>query len=243
MRRCSLRLADGASGDDQHRMDKRDLDVAVPVGPRLTSGNAARSRSASAKCSPAAALGGWVFMGRTSFPVKGSGPVSDTGRGPPSGERKARHHLRVLSNLTLLCGHHHHRSFTKLGWTCRMQSGTPHWTLPRWIDPPKHPAATTRITHPTSSPHDSDIEATGPSPTRRNRGPTGHRCGPASFVALARHSRARSRLDGFPAHIASGWAVCTYAASARLYSSVVRSRSVIGWWTSGTVAVERVGGR
>jgi hypothetical protein len=39
---------------------------------RLTSGRAARSRSASAKCSPAAVLGGWVVMGRA---PSGQGPV------------------------------------------------------------------------------------------------------------------------------------------------------------------------
>ena len=57
--------------DRQRGVDERDLDVAVTVGARLTSGRAARSRSTSAKCSPAALGGcGVLFMGRTSIPVK-----------------------------------------------------------------------------------------------------------------------------------------------------------------------------
>ena len=51
--------------------------------PRLTSGRATTIRSASAKCSPAAALGGWVFMGRTSTPVKAPVWCSLHRPGPP----------------------------------------------------------------------------------------------------------------------------------------------------------------
>src|SRR6478752_7066382 len=42
---------------------------------RLTSGRAARIRSASAKCSPAAALGGWVVIGSVSCLWQGFGQV------------------------------------------------------------------------------------------------------------------------------------------------------------------------
>ena len=39
---------------------------------------------------------------------------------------------------TLLCGFHH-REHPRLGWTCRMINGTPHWTPPPWIDPTQTP--------------------------------------------------------------------------------------------------------
>ena len=50
----------------------------------LTSGNAARIRSASAKCSPAAALGGWVFMGRARFRSRPRLDAQNSGRGRQS---------------------------------------------------------------------------------------------------------------------------------------------------------------
>ena len=58
--------------DRQCGVDERDLDIAVTIGPRLTSGRAARIRSASAKCSPAALDGcGVLCMGRA---PSGQGP-------------------------------------------------------------------------------------------------------------------------------------------------------------------------
>jgi hypothetical protein len=39
---------------------------------------------------------------------------------------------------TLLCGFHH-REHPRLGWTCRMLDGTPHWTPPPWLDPTQTP--------------------------------------------------------------------------------------------------------
>ncbi len=39
---------------------------------------------------------------------------------------------------TLLCGFHH-REHPKLGWTCHMIDGTPHWTPPPWLDPDQTP--------------------------------------------------------------------------------------------------------
>jgi adhesin HecA-like repeat protein len=39
---------------------------------------------------------------------------------------------------TLLCGFHH-REHPRLGWTCQMIHGTPHWTAPHWIDPTQTP--------------------------------------------------------------------------------------------------------
>ena len=44
----------------------------------------------------------------------------------------------TLTNLTLLCGHHH-REFERLGWTCRLTDGIPWWTPPPWIDPHQTP--------------------------------------------------------------------------------------------------------
>ena len=37
-----------------------------------------------------------------------------------------------IDNATLICGYHH-RTFTKLGWTCQMQDGMPIWTAPAWM--------------------------------------------------------------------------------------------------------------
>ncbi|HEY8827812.1 MAG TPA: HNH endonuclease signature motif containing protein, partial [Jatrophihabitantaceae bacterium] len=39
---------------------------------------------------------------------------------------------------TLLCGFHH-REHPRLGWTCRMINGNPHWTAPGWLDPTQTP--------------------------------------------------------------------------------------------------------
>jgi len=39
---------------------------------------------------------------------------------------------------TLVCGFHH-REHAKLGWTCQMINGIPHWTAPRWLDPHQTP--------------------------------------------------------------------------------------------------------
>ena len=49
-----LPFAEHARGDRERGADERDLDVPVTVGSPLTSRRAARIRSASAKCSPAA---------------------------------------------------------------------------------------------------------------------------------------------------------------------------------------------
>jgi hypothetical protein len=62
---------DDAGGDRQDSMDERDLDVAVTVGAPLDEWQGGQERSASAKCSPAAAGGcGVLFMGRA--PSRGS---------------------------------------------------------------------------------------------------------------------------------------------------------------------------
>ena len=39
---------------------------------------------------------------------------------------------------TLLCGFHQ-REHPRLGWTCRMINGNPHWTAPHWLDPTQTP--------------------------------------------------------------------------------------------------------
>jgi len=39
---------------------------------------------------------------------------------------------------TLLCGFHH-REHPRLGWTCHMIHGSPHWTAPNWLDPTQTP--------------------------------------------------------------------------------------------------------
>jgi hypothetical protein len=70
-RGLGLPVVEQRRGDAERRVDERDLDVAVTSAPRLTSGRAARIRSASAKCSPAAVDGcGVLCMGRTYIPVK-----------------------------------------------------------------------------------------------------------------------------------------------------------------------------
>ena len=69
---------------------------------------------------------------------------------PP--EWAERHHVVAwvdggttdLSNLTLLCGYHHHH-FAGRGWTCRMRDGLPTWTPPRWVDPQQRPQLNARI--------------------------------------------------------------------------------------------------
>ncbi|PZS29562.1 MAG: hypothetical protein DLM58_15280 [Pseudonocardiales bacterium] len=43
-------------------------------------------------------------------------------------------HRTSVDDGTLLCGFHH-REHPRLGWTCRMINGTPHWTAPAWLDP------------------------------------------------------------------------------------------------------------
>jgi len=52
------------------------------------------------------------------------------------------HHIREYTrqhgptntdNGTLLCGYHH-RHFERLGYTCTVIDGVPHWTLPTWLD-------------------------------------------------------------------------------------------------------------
>jgi hypothetical protein len=47
-----------------------------------------------------------------------------------------------LENLALLCGWHH-RAFERLGYTCRMIKGRPHWTKPPWLDPDQRPRPNT----------------------------------------------------------------------------------------------------
>ncbi|MDT4910711.1 MAG: hypothetical protein QOI69_3952, partial [Pseudonocardiales bacterium] len=36
------------------------------------------------------------------------------------------------------CGFHH-REHPKLGWTCHMLNGIPHWKAPPWLDPQQTP--------------------------------------------------------------------------------------------------------
>ncbi|PZS19601.1 MAG: hypothetical protein DLM57_03735 [Pseudonocardiales bacterium] len=63
---------------------------------------------------------------------------------PPS--RCQSHHITdytitrrtSVDDGALLCGYHH-REHPKLGWTCHMTNGTPHWTPPHWIDPTETP--------------------------------------------------------------------------------------------------------
>ena len=43
-------------------------------------------------------------------------------------------HRTSVDDGTLLCGFHH-REHPRLGWTCRMIDGNPHWTPPHWLDP------------------------------------------------------------------------------------------------------------
>jgi hypothetical protein len=54
-------------------------------------------------------------------------------------------HTRV-DDGTLLCGYHH-REHPRIGWTCHMREGIPHWTPPRWIDPKQIPRRN-RMHHP-----------------------------------------------------------------------------------------------
>ena len=63
------------------------------------------------------------------------------------------HHVRdhaadgptTTDNGTLLCGHHH-REFARLGYTCTMIDGRPHWTAPAWLDPTQTPTVNTAHT-------------------------------------------------------------------------------------------------
>ncbi len=64
-----------------------------------------------------------------------------------------RHHIRAwiddgptdLSNLTLLCGYHHH-NFASRGWSCHLDpDGLPAWTPPRWVDRHQTPMTNHRI--------------------------------------------------------------------------------------------------
>jgi hypothetical protein len=69
---------------------------------------------------------------------------------PP--EWTERHHIRPwsqggetdLSNLVLLCDHHHDRVDTG-GWTITMQDGLPWFIPPSWIDPEQKPRQNNRI--------------------------------------------------------------------------------------------------
>ena len=47
-----------------------------------------------------------------------------------------------VDDLTLLCGYHH-RTFEKLGWTCHMIKGFPHWTPPPWTNRTQTPLRNT----------------------------------------------------------------------------------------------------
>lgn len=47
-----------------------------------------------------------------------------------------------LTNMTLVCGHHH-RQFEKQGWDCLMIDSVPHWRPPAWIDPDRIPRRNT----------------------------------------------------------------------------------------------------
>jgi hypothetical protein len=68
LRLDSFRVRREDRGDRRRGVDQRDLHIAVPRG-AFDERQGDEDPSASAKCSPAAALGGWVFMGRTPFPV------------------------------------------------------------------------------------------------------------------------------------------------------------------------------
>lgn len=47
-------------------------------------------------------------------------------------------HRTSVDDGTLLCGYHH-REHARLGWTCRMVGGIPHWVPPAWLDPTQTP--------------------------------------------------------------------------------------------------------
>ena len=63
---------------------------------------------------------------------------------PPS--RCEAHHVTdyaitrrtTIEDGTMLCGYHH-REHPRLGWTCQMINGRPHWTAPHWLDPTQTP--------------------------------------------------------------------------------------------------------
>jgi NADH:ubiquinone oxidoreductase subunit D len=47
-----------------------------------------------------------------------------------------------IDDGALLCGYHH-REFEKLGWSCLMLNGIPHYTPPHWLDPDQTPIRNT----------------------------------------------------------------------------------------------------
>jgi hypothetical protein len=75
-----------------------------------------------------------------------------------------------VDNGTLLCGVHH-REHQKMGWTCHMSAGIPHWTAPSWLDPDQtprrnlmhdptiRPAPTTAINADAAANVDVDVDA------------------------------------------------------------------------------------
>lgn len=52
--------------------------------------------------------------------------------------------LTDINNLTLLC-HFHHHNFGRLGWSCRMIDGLPHWVPPAVKDPSRAPRLNIRL--------------------------------------------------------------------------------------------------
>jgi hypothetical protein len=48
----------------------------------------------------------------------------------------------TVDNGTLLCGYHH-RYHERLGYTCTMIDGVPHWIPPHWIDRDRQPIRNT----------------------------------------------------------------------------------------------------
>jgi uncharacterized protein DUF222/HNH endonuclease len=48
----------------------------------------------------------------------------------------------TVDNGALLCGYHH-REHPRLGWSCTMINGRPHWTAPSWLDPTRTPRINT----------------------------------------------------------------------------------------------------
>ncbi|HEY5821465.1 MAG TPA: HNH endonuclease signature motif containing protein, partial [Propionibacteriaceae bacterium] len=50
-----------------------------------------------------------------------------------------------ITNLTLLCGYHHH-NYANRGWNCRINTdGLPEWTPPKWVNPKQTPIINQRI--------------------------------------------------------------------------------------------------
>lgn len=52
--------------------------------------------------------------------------------------------LTDINNLTLVC-HFHHHNFGRLGWSCRMIDGLPHWIPPEAKDPSRIPRLNLRL--------------------------------------------------------------------------------------------------